>query len=284
MGGAGSSPRLRVPASPRLGWAAALLTAGAIGAAGWRKRALTLDGALAATAVGTLVQARGGLPAAGALVAFFVTSSALSRLKERQKSRRGVVAAAKGGQRDAWQVLANGGPATAWLVLRGRGGAGGYLGALATAGADTWATELGLLAGRRPRLLTTLRPVQPGSSGAVTPEGTLAAVAGAAAVGATWDVLRRLEGPSPAGPALLAATAAGVLGSLVDSLLGATLQASYWCDRCGEPAETPTHARCGQPTRRTGGWAWMTNDAVNALATAAGSVAGALLGRPGRHQ
>ena len=53
--------------------------------------------------------ARGGLPAAGALVAFFVTSSALGRYKARAKARRGVLAQAKGGRRDAWQVLANGG-------------------------------------------------------------------------------------------------------------------------------------------------------------------------------
>src|SRR2546428_11778094 len=151
--GVSAPPRPRAPAPRMVGGraaqpspgrtlgrgGAALLPAGAIGAAGWRKQALPLDGALAATAVGTVVQARGGLPAAGALVAFFVTSSALSRFKEREKSQRGVVAAAKGGQRDAWQVLANGGPAAAWLGLRGRGGAGGYLGALATAGADTWA-------------------------------------------------------------------------------------------------------------------------------------------------
>jgi uncharacterized protein (TIGR00297 family) len=263
-------------------WTAAFLTAGAIGLAGWRRRALTGDGALAATAVGTLVQARGGLPASAALIAFFVTSSALSRFKEREKTRRGVLAA-KGGQRDAWQVLANGGPAAAWIGLGGRGGAGGYLGALATAGADTWATELGLLARRGPRLLTTLRPVQPGASGGVTLEGTLATVAGAALVGATWDALRRLERPRstapPAGSALLAATAAGTIGSLVDSLLGATLQAAYWCADCAEPAETPVHARCGQPTRLTGGRAWVTNDVVNALATTAGSVAGALLSR-----
>jgi uncharacterized protein (TIGR00297 family) len=258
-------------------WVAALLAAGAVAGLGRWRRALTDDGALAAAAVGTIVQARGGLPAAGALIAFFATSSVLSRFEEGRKRRRGVLAQAKGGQRDAWQVLANGGLAAAWLGFGGQGGAGGYLGALATAGADTWATELGLLAGSRPRLLTTLRPVQPGTSGGVTLQGTLAAVAGAATVGATWDALRRLEGGRSAAPTVLAVTAAGTLGSLVDSLLGATVQASYWCARCAEPAEEPRHASCGQPTRLVRGRAWLTNDAVNALATAAGSAAGALL-------
>jgi uncharacterized protein (TIGR00297 family) len=272
-------------ASPLRRWGAALLAAGAIGIAARWKRALTADGAIAATAVGTVVQARGGAPASAALVAFFVTSSALSRFKEREKTGRGVLAQAKGGQRDAWQVLANGGTAAAWLGLLGRGGAGGYLGALATAGADTWATELGLLARQRPRRLTTLRPVPPGTSGGVTLQGQLAAVAGAALVGAAWEAAGRLTRARPAtsvgaGRAVLAAAVAGTLGSLVDSLLGATVQGSYWCARCREPAEASRHARCGERTRLTGGWAWMTNDAVNALATAAGSVVGALLAGP----
>ncbi len=139
--------------------------AGAVSIAAWRQRALTADGAVAATVAGTLALARGGWPAAAALVAFFVTSSALSRFKEGAKARRGALAQAKGGTRDAWQVLANGGIAAAWLALTGRRGDAGFLGAVAAAGADTWATELGLLAPRPPRLLTTLRPVPPGTSG-----------------------------------------------------------------------------------------------------------------------
>ena len=164
-----------------------------MGLAGWSLGALSPGGAVAAGLVGGTVLARGGLPAAGALVAFFVTSSALGRYKARAKARRGVLAQAKGGRRDAWQVLANGGAGAVALALGGRRGAPAFLGALATAGADTWATELGLLASGPPRLVTTLRPVAPGTSGAVTPQGTLAAVGGALTVGATWGVVQALE-------------------------------------------------------------------------------------------
>lgn len=261
-------------------WSGSALAAGAIGYGGWRARALTGDGALAATAVGATVLARGGWPAAAALVVFFVTSSALSRFKAREKARRGVLVQAKGGRRDAWQVLANGGAAAACVGLAGRRGAGGYLGALATAGADTWATELGLLAARRPRSILSLRPVPPGTSGGVTPEGTLASLAGAATAGAAWTAMEWLQSghrPGDAVRGIVRTALAGTAGALIDSLLGATVQGAYWCPRCHEPTETRFHARCGEAASLVRGVPWITNDVVNALATAAGALIGVAL-------
>lgn len=280
-------PCLPSPDGPSLAgtagrWGGAILAAGGVGIAARRKRVLTRDGAVAATAVGAVVLARGGLAAGAALVAFFVTSSAMTRFKEArfiegeegEQARQGTLAQAKGGERDAWQVLANGAVAGACLALSGRRGIGGFLGALATAGADTWATELGLLASRSPRLLTTLRPVPPGTSGAVSAAGTLASVGGAVTVGAVWTVVRRLQGHQPGTGAVFLAGVAGTMGALIDSLLGATVQANGWCPRCHVPTEEAVHARCGSPTAHVRGWQWMDNDAVNALATGAGAVVG----------
>ena len=230
--------------------------------------------------MGTITFARGGVPGAAALLAFFVSGSALSRFKQAEKARRGVLAQAKGGERDAWQVLANGGAATLCLLLRGERGAPGFVGALATAAADTWATELGLLARSQPRLLTTLAPVAAGTSGGITEEGTLASAAGALAVGAAWRL-----GGGAGGHVVRGAVASGVAGALVDSLLGATVQASYWCATCGEPAETALHARCGQAADLVRGVRWIDNDAVNALATLSGALLGALFIRArGQHE
>ena len=260
-------------------WAGAAILAALIASLARGRRSLTVGGAVAATFVGTLTFAPGGLSAAAALVTFFVTSSALSHFKEAEKARRGVLAQAKGGERDALQVLANGGVATLSLALAGPRGAGAFLGALATAGADTWATELGLLAGTSPRLLTTLRRVPPGTSGAITVEGTLASIAGATVVGAAWSLAGGSAAPTvrAAARALLTATLAGTLGALVDSLLGATLQAVYHCPACSAPTETRIHARCGRPAQLVRGLPRIDNDAVNALATLAGALLGTAL-------
>jgi uncharacterized protein (TIGR00297 family) len=240
--------------------AGALLGGGVAGLAYWR-RALTSDGAVAAALVGCITFARGGWPATGALLTFFGSSSVLSRLGEVRKQAL-PLAQAKGAQRDAWQVLANGGVATLCIGLGWRRAA---LGAVAAAGADTWATELGLLARSQPRLITSLRSVPPGTSGGVTAEGLLASLGGAAVVG--------LAAASLGGgrQSLPSAALAGLGGSLVDSLLGATLQAVYLCPGCQQATEHPVHARCGSPTTLQHGYTWMTNDTVNALATLSGA-------------
>ena len=253
-------------------WLGATLLAATVGSLAYWRRALTLDGALGATAVGALIFRRGGLPATSALLAFFVSSSALSRLQEARKTS-GSLAQAKGARRDAGQVLANGGVAALALAV---GRPGGCLGALATANADTWATELGMLSRRRPRLITTLAVVEPGTSGGVTAAGLLASLAGASLVGAVWAI------SAGSVAAWRVGLVAGLVGSIVDSLLGATVQALYQCPVCGQRTERAVHHGCGQRGVRLRGVEWIDNDVVNALATLSGALLGGLLWRGNR--
>ena len=109
------------------------------------------------------------------------------------------------------------------------------LAALAEAAADTVSSELGQVIGGTPRMLTTLRKVEPGTDGGVTLAGTAAGMAAAAIVAFAGTLA--LHG----GPLTFALSwAAAVFGLLFDSLLGATLE-------------------------RNG---WLNNDAVNFLSTA----------------
>ncbi len=177
---------------------------------------------------------------------------------------------AKGGQRDARQVLANGGvfgvavlgmliqPGLWWTAL----GAG----ALAASAADTWATEIGTRFGGEPRSILSRRPVPAGTSGGVTVIGSLGALAGALFVAAVsiaigWTRL-----------AALSAVAGGVVGALADSLLGATVQARRWCDACGVATERVRHD-CGSSTRAAGGVSGLDNDMVNLFSGILGGAA-----------
>lgn len=197
----------------RRGGLGLMLGAGVAAAAYWRG-ALSWDGAVAAAGVGWVAFGRGGARGAAALLAFFFSSSVLSRLRERRRGHTSIEA--KGGRRDALQVLANGGAATLALLF---GCEDGFVAGLAAAGADTWATEVGMLVGQRPRLITTLQPVEAGISGGVTLAGLAASFVGAGLVGVAWWLgggSRRAGG---------VAVLAGVFGSVLDSVLGATVQA-----------------------------------------------------------
>lgn len=91
---------------------------------------------------------------------------------------------------------------------------------------DTWASELGVLSKSRPRLVTTLREVAPGTNGAVSALGAAASALGGLLMGLCFLLARRAAGLpcSPAAPAL--GLLWGAAGSLLDSLLGATVQFS----------------------------------------------------------
>lgn len=261
-----------------------LLLAAIIAAAAYSARALNRSGALAAFLLGAVIFGFGGIPWAVLLMTFFLSSSLLSRLfKKRKKSIEADFS--KGSRRDAGQVAANGAIAGLCALLFSLMGNPGWLwaagaGALAAANADTWATELGILGKARPRLLTTGKVVEAGTSGGVSLIGLLAAALGSLLIAfiALWlkpaSIANSLENNLLL-PVIV--TFAGVAGSLLDSLLGATSQAMYFCASCQKETEKhPLHG-CGNPTRLTRGWAWLNNDWVNTFCTLTGSLIAAAL-------
>lgn len=246
------------------------MLASVIALTAWRLRSLTGSGALAAWVAGTVAMGAGwdwGI----LLILYFVLSTLLSRFKRAEKMSRAGGRTEKPGARDAAQVASNGGwfvfsalfywisPDVLWECI----GAG----ALAASAADTWATEIGSLARTLPRSIVTSKPVPVGTSGGVTFIGTVAGVAGALFVAA---VVAAFAWPSVT---FAAAAAGGVVGSLVDSVLGATVQARFWCVSCGVETERQLHD-CGTTTTLRGGLRRLNNDGVNALATAAGGAVG----------
>lgn len=262
-----------------------VLLAALVAYAAYRVRSLNRSGALAAFLLGAVVFGFGGLPWAVVLMTFFISSSGLSRAL---KHRKAEVAQnfAKGGRRDAGQVAANGGLAglaalasifwphsvIAWVL---------FSAAFAAANADTWATELGVISRRWPRSIRTWQRVPPGTSGGISMAGSLAAGGGALVIAAAallfWPFKETLFTERLVFGILI--TGAGFAGSLVDSLLGATIQAIYWCPQCEKETEKHPRHSCGGETTPIRGWQWMTNDLVNLACTlSAGLIAGLLAG------
>jgi uncharacterized membrane protein len=267
--------------------AAGLLIALAMAIRGYGRKSLSASGALAAVAVGFTTLAvswRFG----STLIAFYVSSSALTRVGTKQKAamERGHV---DGGQRDAWQVFINAGIGSTLCVVHAlaigveSGDVGpvdtavtgvealpvlrivrqgivwllnamaranwhqvsqpvseadvslalraallcGIVGSFGCACGDTWASEIGILSKSRPRLVTSccLRPVAPGTNGGISVLGTVASAGGGLFIGLVAASIGFLTGVEPAWILLAAVgTVSGFLGSMIDSVLGATLQ------------------------------------------------------------
>jgi len=228
----------------------------------FRAHSLNRNGALAATIVGTIIFGLGGWQWAVLLLTFFITASALSRLF--QKRKQGLDEKfSKGHERDAGQVFGNGGLATAFVLVHAwfpESGIGwvGFAAALAAVNADTWATELGVLNPHPPRLITKLNQVvEKGTSGGISLLGTLASLAGSFVIAlpaslftSNWSLIPII-------------TLAGLFGSLFDSLLGATVQAMYYCPLHQKETEKHPLHTCGTETIHLRGWKWLDNDWVN---------------------
>jgi uncharacterized protein (TIGR00297 family) len=199
-----------------------LLLNGVIAVLALGARSVDRWGAVSAIAIGVVVTAGLGVDALAIMVAFFVVGSVVTRIGYSTKAARGI-AQEKGGARGARHAWANGAvPAFLaamaalsppllrdLLVLA-------YAASVATAAADTCSSEVGKAFGRRTFLITSGRPVPPGTEGAISLEGTLGGFLGALAVASVGAVLGLYSGSA----AVLVAFA-GLLGCLAESLIGA---------------------------------------------------------------
>lgn len=245
-----------------------LVVAAAISVAGYRLRALSASGVVAATLVGASAVAA-GWDWATLLILFFVSSSLLTRWRARTKAERSGSIVEKGGPRDVTQVLANGALFAASGVLTffqsGSVWPAFGLGCLAAATSDTWGTEVGTALSGQPRSVMTGRRVTPGTSGAVSLVGLMASLAGAVAMSAAGRLLD--WPPRVAWSALVG----GCAGALIDTLLGAAAQERRACPACNLATERLVHD-CGSPTSRTGGIPGFRNDWVNLTSSALGGL------------
>lgn len=218
--------------SPRRALTALAITA-AFAWLGWYGRGVNISGALAGSVIAFVLAAREIRLFCVLLLVFAVTLAA-TRLGARRKHQLRAAEAPAG--RSASQVMANLGIAglvtavapAGWMVLA--------LAALAEAAADTSSSEIGLAFPGKTILITTWKPIPPGTDGGISLHGTAAAFVVALGIA----LAARFVGLASARQSAVIA-GAGFLGTLVDSMFGALIE-------------------------RRG---WLNNDLVNLLSTAA---------------
>lgn len=239
------------------------------GIAGYLERSLSSNGAFAAVLVGIAVFLGFGVKGLFLLGLFFATSSLWSKYKSSAKKEI-EEKLAKGSTRDWRQVIANGGSAAVlsviyyfqqdivWLV--------GFVVCLASSNSDTWASEIGTLSKSRPLYIRTLKPIEKGTSGAISLLGTTAAIFGSMLIAFVGTWLFHLQILH-----FLIIFFFGFLGNIIDTFFGAYYQQAYICNICGIETEKKVH--CETASKRIKGFHLVDNDMVNFLS---GLIAGLL--------
>lgn len=228
---------------------------------GYQLRFLTRSGSVGAMIVGVLIYIGFQWKGLLLLALFFLTSSFWSIFKKDKKTEVDDKLE-KGSRRDIQQVIANGGVAAIcsflyywtkdpnFIIL--------FAVALASPNSDTWASEIGTLNKQAPISIKTWKRVPKGTSGAISPLGTLAAFLGSHVIAVFAATLFDL--PTPL---LVWILVFGFIGNIIDTVLGAYFQALYRCPVCHLETEKTVH--CHQETKLIQGAAALDNDAVNFL-------------------
>jgi uncharacterized protein (TIGR00297 family) len=187
---------------------------------------ITLDATKAVIVLGTITLGFGGWWLAFALIFFFASSSLITRGKrihgvEDEEAR--TLHHDLHIRRDGYQVWSNGFWVAIFSILWFLTSMDAFFIAafavIASATADTWATEIGCRNPGKTRLITTLKTVAPGTDGGVSLKGTTAAIFGSLII--SVFILSFPEYPYTI-PAVLFLS--GMIGSLADSYIGANLQ------------------------------------------------------------
>ncbi|MDG6251582.1 TIGR00297 family protein [Methanocalculus sp.] len=155
------------------------------------------------------------------MLAFFIIGSASTRFQYARKKAMGVEQE-RGGARGYKNAFSNGLVGTGAAVIFGLTGdplwAALFVGSIATATADTVASEIGVTGGR-PYMITTLKQVPEGTNGGVTVKGEAASLLGSLIIAAIALGLQMIPLP-----VFFICILAGFLGTNIDSVIGATLE------------------------------------------------------------
>ena len=258
------------------------------------KRRLVSKSGLVASILVAIISGLTGLQSFLYVLMFYLSSSLLTKLKYSEKSKKGAAENPRG--RDWRQVLGAGGVGTLFFAasfvssLLGnlKFSAAFLVAALtsfAVSNADTWASEIGSLSKTPPRLI--VKPwikLPPGTSGGVTILGELASITGAALMSLTlWVLSLHLKLTVPSWtyvsstykvPAVIFLI--GWLGEILDSVVGALIQAKYYCPRCKVVTDKKLH-KCGTTTVFYRGFRWLGNETTNIISTLTAALCACLL-------
>jgi len=227
-------------------------------------RSLDLGGALTAFVMGIIVLWTTGFGGFLLFLLFFVSCTVVGKLSKKiRRGKKTEIAEKKGHRRDVMQVLSNGLMATIaallWFFTMKNAALVMFGAAVAEATSDTFAGEIGRLSKKDPVSIIRRTPVTPGMSGGVTALGLMAAFLSSAVIALCWYA--SFSGASVYASVLVCLM--GFAGAVLDSVLGAAVQAQYIDSDTG--LLTEAEEKDGVKLELSHGIRWVDNDMVNLM-------------------
>lgn len=221
---------------------------------------LSLNGSAAAFILGSFIFGLGGIKWTVPILTFFILSSIISKIRKKRNLKVETFFD-KNDKRDYLQVFANGGIGIFLVILNILNPSEYYyyiyVAIISAVCADTWSTEFGTLKKVNTYSILNFKKIEQGISGGISFLGLMGAIIGALIISLSslhWINLNPIY-------FILLIILTGFLGSILDSILGATIQSQYKCYICKNTTEKKIH--CGDNAKKVKGFYWMNNDAVN---------------------
>ena len=226
-----------------------------LGLIAYLKRALTMQALILAVSFSTLITYFGGLTSFIILVVVFL-GSIITKLFHKNK---------KSNKRKLIQIISNVGIGVLSLIIYKFTSNDLYLliyaSVMAESLADTLASDIGVLSKSEPINILTFKKGERGLSGNISFLGLTSALIGSLLIGTIYYI-----GMDKSITSFIIIILSGFLGSLIDSILGASIQVKYKCTKCKKITERKEH--CGKKTNYYKGIKWIDNNLVNLLSNA----------------
>lgn len=226
-----------------------------LGLIAYLKKALTMPALILAVLFSTLITYFGGLTSFIILVVVFL-GSIITKLFHKSK---------KSNKRKVIQIISNVGVGALSLIIYKFTSNDLYLliyaSVMAESLADTLASDIGVLSKSEPINILTFKKGERGLSGNISFLGLTSALIGSLLIGTIYYI-----GMDKSVISFIIIILSGFLGSLIDSILGASIQVKYKCEKCKKITERKEH--CGKETNYYKGIKWIDNNLVNLLSNA----------------
>jgi uncharacterized protein (TIGR00297 family) len=172
------------------------------------EKSLSRRGIFFAVIIGILVYRLGGIHSFLALVAFFAIAELVTKFSRKKQGKSHE-------QRTTSHIFGNSGAALIAIIL---GQQIAFFGAISAALADTVSSEIGLLSKKKPKLITSMKEVKPGTDGGITALGLTTGIFSAFIISLLYyHITQKWE-------VILIITFSGLAGTVTDSILGAVFE------------------------------------------------------------